>query len=219
MKHVVRIMFILGVFLTGLFAGAVVTNRTEVSEFTPTCRPSSPETLGNQPAVLFWGNSLAFDGDWPLDGFASVNCAVQGMTAQTAALRTTALPEMNVAAVVLVLGTVELVRDIADPATFRAALDAITADLAQKYPDADIIAFGIPRNETAKDVWAYENQQHLDALNDVLGQIPDVAFLDTTQILAGLPVGSETYDGVHLTRQSYLLLNTAIQNALRPSEQ
>lgn len=215
MRYVTWAAVFVGIFLAGLVASPLMHERPQDPEFTPTCRPSSPEKLGGQSAVLFWGNSLAFDGDWPLNGFVSVNCAVQGMTADTAADRTPALPDMEFAAVVLIFGTVELVQDRADPAVFRTALNTITADITQKYPDAQIIAVGVPRNESAKDVWAYESQPHLDAFNDTLGQLANVTFIDSAKRLASLPVGSETYDRVHLSRQSYLLLNAAIQSVLR----
>lgn len=214
MRYVAWAAVFLGIFLAGLFAGPLMRERPQGPEFTPTCRPSSPEKLGGQSAVLFWGNSLAFDGDWPLNGFISVNCAVQGMTADTAAGRTPALPDMKFAAVVLIFGTVELAQDRADPAVFRTALNTITADITQKYPGAQIIVVSIPRNESAKDVWAYESQPHLDAFNDALGQLANVTFIDSAKRLASLPVGSETYERVHLSHQSYLLLNAAIQSAL-----
>jgi hypothetical protein len=131
--------------------------------------------------------------------------------------RTSALPDVDFAAVVIVFGTVELVRGVEDPDTFRVAVNDITNQLVQKYPNAKITALGVPRRRNTLNVWYYEGQRHLDALNDILKQLNGVAFIDSTQILERVMAGSETYDGVHFTDESYILLVQSVQKILGQS--
>ncbi|WP_420862200.1 SGNH/GDSL hydrolase family protein [Algirhabdus cladophorae] len=213
MKYVAALAVTVFAFLLGLYAGPSVKARFEAVPATTVCRPSSPEKLGDQPAVLFWGNSLAFDGDWPLDGFVSVNCGVQGLTAQAAVELTPSLPDLDFAAVVIIFGTVELIRGAESPEIFRASVNDVLDQLGQKYPKAKFVALGVPRR-TATNIWRYENERHLDVVNDILRQMNDVIFIDSTEILEDLTAGSETYDGVHFSRQSYFLLAQKVQKTL-----
>lgn len=177
---------------------------------TPPCRPSQPHLLQEQPAILFWGNSLAFDHSWNIPGHVVVNCALQGLTAQRAAALTPALPDMEVSAIVLVFGTVELLRDINDPAPFRQGVRTVIDRLRQRHPDAEIVMVGIPAGEG----WSYATHSLLGVLNTALKRQERVAFLDTSQTLDRIPPKLRSYDGLHLAGRSYEAIEAALSSLL-----
>ena len=172
------------------------------------CRPSAPEQLANGPKVLFWGNSLAFDHNWRLRRSVPVNCARQGMTAKAALEVIHTLPAIEFDAIVVVFGTVELLRDIKSVDQFSAAISTNIAQLSSAYDGSKIVVVGVP--EGPLDVWRYNSDVPASAMNDVLRQIDGVDYIDTTQVLSDLPWDMQTYDGIHLTAESYAILERAL---------
>lgn len=172
------------------------------------CRPSSPERLPNGQNILFWGNSLAFDHGWSFNGFQSINCARQGLTAQAARTVTSQLPDMEFAAVVIVFGTVELVRDIEDTTEFGEAILDVSSRLHDSYPNAKLIVLGVP--DGRQDVWSYAHAPQAAKINALLRGLENTFFLDSTAALSDILEGHQTYDGVHLTPAGYAALEREI---------
>jgi len=172
------------------------------------CRPSVPEQLPVGPKVLFWGNSLAFDHSWKVDGHLAVNCARQGMTAMAAVSHIDALPNVDISASVVIFGTVELVRGLSDPAPFFDAVEQNVAGLKAKYPGAQVFLVGVP--EGSLEVWRYHDTVSGTDLNDPLQDIDETHYVDTTRLLSQIPDSKQTYDGVHLTDESYGLIQDEI---------
>lgn len=174
-----------------------------------TCRPSAPEKLPAEPVVLFLGNSLAFDADWPLDGSQTVNCARQGLTASAALSLMETLPDIAPKAVVLVFGTVELVRGNADPDAFQADMASIAETLRARTPDTVIVILGVA---SMGENWSY-NSADAEALNAATLRIDGVSVLLLDPVLARHE-GPVSYDGVHLTPSVYSLIRAALDSHL-----
>lgn len=209
-----RISLYLGtvlVLFVGFTLGVYTQGRDTGEQVSLQCRPSAPETLAGAPAVLVWGNSLAFDHGWQVPGHLVVNCARQGMTAEAAVPLTEALPRMPIEAVVLIFGTVELVRPAKPDAAFQAAMSTIRTRLQALYPEARLIVVGIPG---AAEVWSYADRPELGALNEVLAGLGGT-FLDVSETLAAVPGARRSYDGVHLTAESYGALEARLAEILR----
>ena len=198
--------------VAGLGLGVLCENRENLSDLDMQCRPSSPELLASGPKVLFWGNSLAFDHGWAVDGYLTVNCARQGLTAKQAVTMIEALPDIDAAAIVLVFGTVELARDIESVSEFQAAIESILTRLEVDHPGARIVMLGIP--DGGSDVWTYQGNRALPGMNAFLAGIDGAAFLDTMGALSVLPDSDRSYDGVHLSGDAYNVLEQALQELL-----
>ena len=196
-------------FFAGLGMGLLWERQAPAPHAGPVCRPSSPAEISGPPAILFWGNSLAFDADWPLDGHQAVNCARQGLTASAALPLLDTLPAITPEAVVLVFGTVELVRGPVDANAFQADLLAIADTLRAKAPDAAIIALGLP---SAGQTWSY-NTTEADTLTAAMRGIDGVTLLPLDPILAQ-HAGPISYDGVHLSPSVYPLIRAAVDAQL-----
>lgn len=192
----------------GLCAAILWATDREQKTLNMQCRPSSPEQMPAGNYVLFWGNSLAFDHGWSLDGYQAVNCAIQGLTAARAVPMTERLPKMDFSAIVLVFGTVELVREIEDVAQFASAMDQIRQTLGKVHRQTKIVILGVP--EGGPDVWLYGGNDQLYEINEVLRGQDDAVFLNTTNALSELPQNEQTYDRVHLSPASYRLLEQAL---------
>jgi len=176
------------------------------------CRPTSPQHLEADKKVLFWGNSLAFDHGWTLDGYQTVNCARQGLTAERAQEATSKLPKTDFAAIILVFGTVELVQGIEETAPFEAAIFRISQQLMQDHPNATILALGIPTGSNGG--WDYPGSTQPERLNAALESLSNVQFVDTTQVLSQIDFGRVSYDGIHLFPASYLAIEREIETVL-----
>lgn len=209
----IAILSALIVFAVGLWAGTQLPEDGGRQRHVP-CRPSLPAlaAAGSPvPTVLFWGNSIAFDHDWRSTGrIMPVNCAVQGMTASTARALTEALPEIEVSAVVLVLGSVELARGSTDQAEFDASLKVMLSKIRVKYRDAAIIVLGIP---FGSGDWTYDRAQ-LEIFQGALRNLPDTTFFDTATVISQNPMLDASYDGVHLRRETYLLIEKALADQI-----
>lgn len=157
----------------------------------PVCRPSLPEQVdpGDAALVLYLGNSLVFDHDWDLPGTLAVNCARQGLRAET--LRVPALPEVTPALLVLGFGTVELMQGRSTPEPFAETMADHVAALRQRFPQAEVLLLGVPLTE-GMDA---DQVAGLNGALRALARTADVAFAE-----AGvLP----SYDGIHLTPAGY----------------
>lgn len=170
------------------------------------CRPSASEALPSGPTVLILGNSLAFDANWPLDGSQTVNCARQGLTASAAIPLIETLPDIAPKAVVLVFGTVELVRGNADPDAFQADMATVVETLRARTPDTAIVILNVA---SMGENWSYDS---VDAgvLNAAILGIDGVSVLPLDPILA-LHEGPVSYDGVHLIPSVYTLIRAALE--------
>ncbi len=177
-----------------------------------TCRPSAPELLPAGPKVLVWGNSLSFDNDWRLERHQTVNCARQGMTAQDALPMVVALPKLEFSAIVLAFGSVELVRETGDIGGFRSSIEKIQKNLITLYPDTTIVVIGVPGGN--QNIWQYGSSPQLSQINEVLRGLKGTRFLNTTELLSIIPESMQTYDGVHLTKDSYELIETWINEMI-----
>lgn len=173
------------------------------------CRPSAPEKLASEAPILILGNSLAFDADWRTNTAQTVNCARQGLTAAAALPLIDALPDITPKAVVLVFGTVELVRGTADPETFHANIVDYVGMLSAKYMDAPIVVLGVP---TTKTGWSYDLAD-AQALNVAIAEVDNVSMLPIDPILTRLD-GPVSYDGVHLTPSVYHSIRAALETHL-----
>ncbi|WP_375230070.1 SGNH/GDSL hydrolase family protein [Roseobacter sp. S98] len=173
------------------------------------CRPSAPQALATKEPILVLGNSLAFDSDWQIDGKQTVNCARQGLTVAAALPLIDELPDIAPKSVVLVFGTVELVRDTADPEVFRSSLVKLVESLNAKYDPADIVVLGVPA--TGED-WSYDLAD-AKALNRVIAEIDDVSMLSLDTVLAQQGSAAH-YDGVHLTPSMYPSIWAALETHL-----
>lgn len=202
-------------------AGLAVLLRDTPSPPAPhvTCRPSAPALAAvrsEEPAVLFWGNSLLFDGTWAGLGFLPVNCAHQGMTAGVAVGRTDLLPEMEVAAIVLAFGSVELLRERAiDTDLFAATMIGIRDRLREKYGPVPILVSGVPMTELAEPAWGYLSPDVSARVNRVLRDLSGTTYLDLSRVLSDIGPKQQTYDGIHLTGAAYAAWGQAIAQALR----
>lgn len=212
MVRVLALIFLAGCLVFAALSYPSGPTPGPVPELRIVCRPSSPERLDAGPKVLFWGNSLAFDHGWRVDDHVAVNCARQGMTAQAAVPQSEQLPRVAFAAVVLVFGSVEMVRNVDDTSQFATAIDAIVARVRGFYPGAEIVVLGVPHG--SPDVWSYGDQVSPAEINDVLRDLNETTYLDINAVLSGISEQQQTYDGVHLTPQSYLVLEAAISDVL-----
>jgi len=192
-------------------AGAVVT-LTVMPEKHPTflaCRPSVPEALASDAPILVFGNSLAFDTDWQIDGEQIVNCARQGLTVAAALPLIGELPNIAPKSIVLVFGTVELIGDTADPEVFHSNLVKLVESLNAKYDAANTVVLGVP---TTGEDWSYDLAD-AKALNEVIAEIDDVSMLSVDSILAQKG-GAAHYDGVHLIPSMYPSIWEALETHL-----
>lgn len=194
-------------FVTGVGVNLAVL--PEKAPISLACRPSAPEALASEKPILILGNSLAYDADWQLDGEQAVNCARQGLTVAAALPLIGELPNIAPKAVVLVFGTVELVRDTADPEVFRSNMVKFVESLNAKYDAANIVVLGIP---TTGEHWSYELAD-AKALNSVIAEIDGVSKLSIDPILAQQD-GAANYDGVHLHPSVYPSIWEALETYL-----
>ena len=202
--------------VSGLVIGGVLWGRSDgQTTMHMQCRPTSPAMLPETQSILFWGNSLAFDHDWSLDEFQAVNCARQGLTAQTALSMTSQLPEIEFAVIVVVFGTVELVQSIKDVSEFGDAISEMGSRLNASYPSAKLVVLGVP--DGSKDVWRYAGDTQTEEVNARLRGLENTIFVDTTTVLSSLSDSDQTYDGVHLTRASYAYLEREILRLINDS--
>ncbi len=211
----IRKILLLGVFFSvGVAAGYFwFANQAQPTQ-NVACRPSVPQLLSDGPKVLFWGNSIAFDHGWDIPGLSVVNCAVQGLTARQALLLTEKLPEIEFDAIVVVFGSVELVRDQVEVEEFGASIEGVIKDLRSRYEGSDIIALGVPENKSKDRIWLYPGGRNATTVNARLTSLENVDFLNTTALLDNVPDSQRTYDGVHLTKQSYLVVETSLAKLL-----
>lgn len=192
---------ITGVVATSLWFGLKSPDAPQV-----VCRPSAPEVLSLTPDVLFWGNSLAFDGNWDQADRVAVNCARQGLTAEAATTLVDDLPLLDLKVVALVFGTVEMLRGQTDAVAFRAAIESNLSSLRTRYPAAQFVVIGIPEGAP----WIYDDDATTAAYNHVLKDMAGTIFISATEALSQVPAQALTYDGVHLTQQSYAVLREAL---------
>ena len=190
-------------------AGVTLAVMTEEQPDTLACRPSAPQVLAPKDPILILGNSLAFDSDWQIDGAQIVNCARQGLTVAAALPLIGDLPNIAPKSVVLVFGTVELIRDSADPEVFRSNLVKFVERLAAKYDAANIVALGVP---TTGEGWLYDLAD-AKALNGVIADIDDVSMLSVDPILAQKSDAAH-YDGAHLSPSIYPSIWEALETHL-----
>lgn len=184
-----RALTVLLVLLAGFGLGVVLAPAPPVPA--PVCRPSVPEQVdpGDAAVVLYLGNSLVFDHAWDLPGTLPVNCARQGMRAET--LRVPALPEVTPTLIVLSFGTVELMQGRTDPDPFAETMADHVAALRERYSSAEVLLLGVPLTE-GMDA---DQVAGLNGALRALARTADVAFAE-----AGvLP----SYDGIHLTPAGY----------------
>lgn len=181
-----------------------------------TCRPSVPQHLPPGPAILFWGNSIAFDHGWSVDGSHSVNCAIQGLTAENAVAMTGRLPRRDFSAIVLAFGSVELARGAPDIARFAAALSEITKTLRTNYPDADLIVLGVPAGGADPLAWRYAGHEaHAQISAALRGAAEPDGFVDVALALNQKPLIKSTYDGIHMTTEAYARIEKALWDVLQ----
>lgn len=184
-----------------------------------TCRPTAPGLAAmrtSAPVVLLWGNSLLFDAPWAGQSFFPINCAHQGMTAEVAVKRTELLPDIAVDAIVLAFGSVELIREAdIDTTRFAGTVAAIRNQLADRYGPVPIIVSGVPSTPLAEPVWGYLTPGDGVRINRALRELDGAVYLDLSRALADVPSPSQTYDGIHLTAESYMAWEQAIMEMMR----
>ena len=188
---------------------------------TPTglvCRPSEPQRAAKHaqaPIVLLWGNSLLFDHSWDADGnLFPVNCAVQGMTAKEAVGQTHLLPDIQAAAILVAFGTVELVRQDTPLSVFKAAMEHTIHMLQSQYPDALIMVATIPQTRPSQPQWQYNTEYDSYAFNEILIELEGARIVDISSLISILSPRKQTYDGAHLTNESYKLWENALLEAV-----
>jgi len=170
------------------------------------CRPSLPEKAIEQsdvPVVLFWGNSLLFDHGWTDEAFFSVNCARQGTTAARGRFLTPALPQLSVDAILVAFGSVELAHGGA-PDSFENDMREIITLLRSQYPNSKIWLSGVPYTKDTVPPWVYADTIGPSQINEILINIEGTFFFDLTGALQPIDASMQTYDGVHLTLESYM---------------
>lgn len=179
----------------------------------PACRPSAPRVAAEvteRPIILFWGNSLLFDHSWDDTAFFAVNCASQGMTAGGARKLTQYLPDLEVDAIVVAFGSVELVRAGDEKnESFKADMASIVSQLSLQYPNSIIWLFGVPVTQNEEPAWVYAKSQMPQVMNEMLSSLDGAIFFDLSNILKNIGV-RHTYDGVHLTARSYAAWQSVI---------
>ena len=183
-------------FIAG--AGVTLTFISKKHPVSLVCRPSAPQALASKEPILILGNSLAFDTNWQINGEQIVNCARQGLTVAAALPLIGELPNIAPKSVVLVFGTVELVRGTADPEAFRFNLVKFIESLNAKYDVANIVVLGVP---TTGGGWSYDLAK-AKALNRVIAEIDDISMLSVDSVLVQQG-GVAHYDGVHLAPGMY----------------
>lgn len=169
------------------------------------CRPSLPEKAIEQsdlPVVLFWGNSLLFDHGWTDEAFFSVNCARQGITAARGRFLTPALPVLSVDAILVAFGSVELAHGSV-PDSFENDMREIATQLRSQYPNSSIWLSGIPNTKDTSPPWVYADTEGAVQINEILVGIEGTSFFDLTDAIQSVDAARQTYDGVHLTSESY----------------
>ncbi len=196
-----------GGVLVGLGFVTLVTRQSEPGITSLTCRPSAPAVVASvtsQPSILFWGNSLLFDGDWNASDYLAVNCARQGLSAAQARTLTPLLPDFAPDEILLAFGSVELGRhkNLNLPAFIDDVTD-IVAQLSVQYTDSQIWLAGIPYTQTENPGWIYSGASIALEMNGQLARVEGAHYFDLSSVLDPLRTVPHTYDGLHLTSQAF----------------
>lgn len=206
-------------FSLGIVAGSLFSNSDTREPLRPTCRPSQPakaSEFAGKEVTLFLGNSIAFDTDWQVpSNRLAVNCARQGLTAKQALNQFDDLPELPVREIVIFLGSVELARSGALPVDFDDTIFEIVASLSTRYAQATIVLAGLPYHPASDLLWRYGDAaaQQARQIETIYSSQNPAIYFDTGQALAKM-VSASTYDGVHLTSESYTLVNSHLLSFL-----
>ena len=195
------------------------------------CRPSAPVLAAAAAraewTVLMLGNSQLHDHDWVFPGAFVINCARQGLSANTARPLLPGLPDLQPDTIIVAFGAVELQRaglkrQALDPGDFARTLHGLVSDLQGRWPDSGIVLAGVP---PMRPGWfppgrAPDGETRL-AMNRDLATIAQasgkVRFSDPDTRLpvdAGGLTETMTHDGLHLTPAAYALWQDQLWTAV-----
>ncbi len=208
--------------LVGIGLATLATRQSGSGMASLTCRPSAPAVIASvtsQPSILFWGNSLLFDGDWNASDYLAVNCARQGLTAAQARALTPLLPSFAPDEILLAFGSVELGRhkNLNLP-IFIDDVAGIVTQLGAQYTDSRIWLAGIPYTQTENPGWIYSGALIALEMNEQLAKVEGAHYFDLSGVLRPLRTVPHTYDGLHLTSQAFDAWQDAISKDILGSE-